>query len=216
MNHYIKYCPNVFVVACQDQHEKGATVEVTTRYGDTHEVIIFNHLGNHKDGRFVYSCIRADGFNYREYCIKKAARREAWAISATKKSNSLWEASSEGSEFLSLAEPIKIGHHSERRHRALIERNHNRMRRSVEQQNKAEDHMSKADYWKSKSEIINLSMPESVEYFEHELEQAKKEHSDLKSGRTEKQHSYSMVYAKKRVNELQKKYDLALKLWGEN
>ena len=42
------------------------------------------------------------------------------ATSITKKSN-------EGSEFLSLGEPIKVGHHSANRHRALIERNWDRM-----------------------------------------------------------------------------------------
>lgn len=216
MNQYIKFCPNVFVVACDEPQEKGATVEVTTKYGATHEVVIFNHVSNHRDGRPVYSYVRADGFNYKEHCLRKAERREAWATSAVSKSDAFWQASNEGSEFLSLAEPIKIGHHSERRHRALIERNHNRMRNSVEQQNKAEAHLSKAEYWKSKAEVINLSMPESVEYFEHELEQAKKLHADLKSGAVEKQHSYSLTYAKKHVNELHKKYDLALKLWGDN
>ena len=34
----------------------------------------------------------------------------------------LREASNEGKEFLVMGEPIKIGHHSEKRHRALIER----------------------------------------------------------------------------------------------
>lgn len=216
MNQYIKYAPNVFVVACDEQQTKGATVEVTTKYGATHDVIIFNHVGNHKDGRFAYSCVRADGFNYQVYCKNKAERRAAWAGSAVKKSDALWEASNEGKEFLSLAEPIKIGHHSERKHRALIERNHSRMDKSISEQKKAEQHQSKAEYWAAKADTINLSMPESIEFFEHELEKAKLHHAGLKNGDIEKNHSYSLTYAKKRVNELQKKYDLALKLWGDN
>lgn len=93
---------------------------------------------------------------------------------AENKSTAYWEASSEGKDFLVLGEPIKIGHHSEKRHRSLIERNHNRMHKSVEQSKIAEGHESKADYWNSRTSIINLSMPESVEYYEFKVEEVKR------------------------------------------
>ena len=54
-----------------------------------------------------------------------------------KKSNERMNAAQEGREFLSLGEPIKVGHHSEHRHRALIERNNNRMDKSMEHYQKA-------------------------------------------------------------------------------
>lgn len=50
-----------------------------------------------------------------------------------------------GSEFLSLGEPIKVGHHSEKGHRALIERNWNRMEKSVEFAEKAKEAGQKAE-----------------------------------------------------------------------
>ncbi len=124
------------------------------------------------------------------------------------------EASNEGRDFLILAEPIKVGHHSEKRHRALIERNWARMGKSVEYADKASEHESKAEYWKRRAADINLSMPESIEYYEHELEEAREYHEGLKSGKYPREHSYSLTYAKKKVNELETKHAMAVRLWG--
>lgn len=60
-----------------------------------------------------------------------------WADNADKKGSDYKEKSNEGADFLALAEPIKVGHHSEKRHRALIERNWNRMSNAVEEFKKA-------------------------------------------------------------------------------
>jgi hypothetical protein len=57
-------------------------------------------------------------------------------------------------------------------------------------------------------------MPESLEYFEFELEKAEKKHADLKSGAVKPSHSYSMAYAKKEVNEVRKKLEIAKVLWA--
>jgi len=40
-------------------------------------------------------------------------------------------------------------------------------------------------------------------------------HEGLKNGTIERSHSFSLTYAKKEVNELEKKVELAKKLWGE-
>jgi hypothetical protein len=61
---------------------------------------------------------------------------------------------------------------------------------------------------------INLSIPESIEYYEHKLEVAKEYHEGLKSGKYARSHSYSLTYAKKDVNEAEKNYNLAKRLWG--
>ena len=119
------------------------------------------------------------------------------------------------SEFLKLAEPIKVGHHSEKRHRALYERNNKRMEKCIEHHNKAEEQKRKAEYWESRKNDINLSMPESIEYFTFKLEKATAYHKGLKDGSIPKQHSYSMQYANKEVKELKKKVEIANKLWGE-
>jgi hypothetical protein len=213
MNTYSKYVPNVFLAKCQQPYEKGEVIEVETKYGKENECVVYN-LIYERDGFYFYSITRADGFDRQEWARRKAERLQGYANTAEKKSNQFHEASNEGREFLVLAEPIKIGHHSEKRHRALIERNWNRMEKSVEFGKKAETYESRAEYWEKKANEINLSMPESLEYYEFKLEEAKAEHERLKANPELRMHSFSLTYAKKAVNELQKNLELAKKLWG--
>jgi hypothetical protein len=213
MNTYSKYTTHVFLAKCLEKHEKGEIIEISTRHGKENECIVHN-LVYEKGGFYYYSIIRADGFTSQEWAKKRAERHLNASINASKKSAEYWKASHEGRDFLSLGEPIKIGHHSERRHRNLIERNHNRMAKSVELTNKAEEYSRKADYWDDRAKDINLSMPESLEYFEHLLSIAKAQHEGLKNGTIERRHNYDLQYAKKEVNELQKKVDIARKLWA--
>jgi len=213
MNTYSKYAPNVFLAKCTEKHERGEIIPVTTKYGKENESEVFN-LIYERDGFYFYSIIRADGFNIQERAKAKAEKYSTWANAAEKKSNQYYEASNEGKDFLVLAEPIKVGHHSEKRHRALIERNWNRMGKSVEYSNKASEHENKADYWAKRENDINLSMPESIEFYTHKLEKAKEYHEGLKSGKYPREHSYSMPYAKKDVNEAEKNLQLAKRLWG--
>lgn len=214
MNTYYKFVPNVFLAKCTEKHDKGEIIDVTTKYGKENESIVFNLIFE-KDGFYYYSIVRADGYNMQERAKAKAERYENWADSAQQKSNEYFEASNEGADFLSLGEPIKIGHHSEKRHRALIDRNWARMGKSVEMSKKAEAHESKAEYWAKRANDINLSIPESIEYYEHKLEVAKEHHEGLKSGKYARSHSYSLTYAKKDVNEAEKNFNLAKRLWGE-
>lgn len=213
MNIYSKYAPNVFLAKCTEQHEKGSEILVQTKYGKNNECIVFN-LIYEKDGFFFYSIVRTDGFNSQVRAANKAEKYENWSDSASQKSQQYYEASNEGKDFLSLGEPIKVGHHSEKRHRALIERNWNRMGKSVEFSEKAGEHQSKAKYWEQRANDIDMSMPESIDFYKFKLEQAKELHEGLKSGKYERRHSFSLTYAKKDVNELTKKYELAKKLWS--
>lgn len=214
MNTYAKYTANVWCAKCTEPHQKGDIIPVTTKYGKENDCIIFNLLLE-KDGFFYYSIVRADGFNHQEWAKRRAERHQNAALNAENKSNQYWKASQEGADFLSLGEPIKVGHHSERKHRALIERNWNRMGKSVEMQNKAEESKHRAEYWESKASEINLSMPESIEYYEFMLEKAVAEHEGLKNGTIQREHSYSLTYAKKYRNEYETKLELAKKLWGD-
>ena len=213
MNTYAKYCPNVYVAKCTEQHERGEVIPVTTQYGKENDSIVFN-LVTQKDGFFYYSIVRADGLNVQERAKAKAERLQGWANNAEKRSNKYYEASNEGRDFLALGEPIKVGHHSEKRHRALIDRNWTRMGKSVEESKKAAEYESRAEYWESKANTINLSMPESIEYFEYKLEQAKTRHEGLKNGTIPRDHSFSLTYANKEVKELTDKVKTAAKLWN--
>jgi hypothetical protein len=213
MNTYVKFAPNVFIAKCTEKHEKGETIPVANKYGKENDSIVFNFLGE-KDGHYFYSIVRADGFNTQEWAKRKAERLNGAASNAEKKSTAYYEASNEGRDFLSLGEPIKVGHHSEKRHRALLERNDNRMRKSVEFTAKAEEYADRAAYWESKVNTINLSMPESIDFYTFKLEQARAKHEGLKNGTIERSHSFSLTYAKKEVNEAEKNLKLANRLWA--
>lgn len=213
MNTYKKYCPNVFLAKCTEKHNKGDKIILTTKYGKENESIVFN-LILEKDGLFYYSIIRADGFNFQEHAKRKAEKLKTYAGNAEDKSDSYYQASNEGKDFLSLAEPIKVGHHSENRHRALIQRNTDRMDKSMEFQNKANEYKDKISYWENKQNQTNLSMPESVEFYEYKLNLAKAKHQGLKNGKIQREHSFSLTYAKKEVNKMNENLRKAKLLWN--
>lgn len=214
MNTYSKYkcAPNVYLAKCPEKHEKGEIIPVTTKRGKDNDSIVFNFIYEN-DGFFYYSIVRADGYNCQERAKNRADKFNTWAISADTKSNDYYKRSNIHADFLSLGEPIKIGHHSEGRHRRIIEQRNNNMRKCVEFSKIATAHESKAEYWESRANDINLSIPESVDYFAYKLEKAKEFHQGLKDGKYKKEHSFSLTYAKRDVNELEKKYQLAVKLW---
>lgn len=186
MNTYYKFAPNVFLEKCEEKHERGEEILVTTKYGKENESIVFNLIFE-RDGFYYYSIVRADGFNVQEWAKRRAERRREWSVSANKKSHEYFEKSNKDRDFLSLGEPIKVGHHSERRHRKAI-----------------------ADAWRNMGKSVEFSDKAT----EHERE-AKEYHEGVKSGKYPREHSYTLTYAKKAVNEAQKNYDLAVKLWGE-
>ena len=211
MNTYSKFAPNVFLAKCTEKHEKGETISVETKHGKENESIVFNLIFE-KDGFFYYSIVRADGFNAQEYALRKIEKLQTSANNLEQKSTQFWKASNEGKDFLSMGEPIKVGHHSEKRHRALIERNWNRMGKSVELSKKADETLDKVSYWESKASTINLSMPECIGFYEFELEKAKLEQDGLKNGSIERRHSFSLTYATKKVKDLETLFKTALKL----
>ena len=218
MNTYHKFAPNVFIAKCDEKHEKGETIIVTTKYGKENECIVHNFLGyagTKENPLYCYSITRADGFNSQELAKRKAERLQNAAINAEKKSDEYYNRSNKDRDFLSLGEPVKIGHHSEKRHLKIIEQANNNMGKSIEMSEKAEGYESRAKYWEAKANTINLSMPESLEFYGFELEKAKAKHEGLKNGTIKREHSFSLTYAKKEVNEIEKKLNLANRLWGQ-
>lgn len=212
MNTYSKYCANVFLAKSEKQYEKGETIIVETKYGKENECVVHN-LIYQKDGYFYYSITRLDGFNNKERAKRKIEQLKSWANNAEKRGEDWREKSNEGEEFLSLGEPIKVGHHSEKRHRALIHRNWKRMENAMEEFKKADGYRERTAYWESLSKEINLSMPESVEYFKHQLTEAKEYHQFLKDNPGERPHDMALAYAAKKVKDLKAKYEIAIKLW---
>jgi len=217
MNTYKKYCSNVFVAQCEEKQKKGATIVVETKYGKENEHIVHNfvgYTGTKGSPMYCYSITRADGTDSRDRAKNKIDKLNSWAYNADKRSNEAYEQSKEGKDFLVLAEPIKVGHHSEKRHRALIERNWKRMEKSVNEANKAEAYRERTAYWETMANKIDLSMPESLDFFAIQLEEAKEYHKFLKDNPKERPHEMALTYAKKKVNELTKKCKTAETLWG--
>jgi len=214
MNVYHKYCPNVYIAKCIAPHEKGEIIPVTTRRGKENDSVIHNFIGQRGEFYF-YSITRADGFDSKAWAEKRAERLQKAAENSIKKGEAYYEKSQEGRDFLSLGEPIKIGHHSEKRHRALIERVQGSFLKYRELNQKAEDQTSRAEYWEEAAEtIMNLSMPESLIYYDVQLEKAKEKQAKLKSGELPREHSFSLTYATKAVKDLTKKLAIAKQLWG--
>jgi hypothetical protein len=214
MNTYSKFYSNVYLAKCTEKHEKGSIIKVTTKHGKENESVIFNFI-KEENNFFYYSIIRADGWNIQERARKKAEKLQGYATTAQKKSDQYWKASQEGKDFLVLAEPIKIGHHSENKHRKLINRNWQRMKNCVEFSDKCANYLERSEYWEKQTEKINLSMPESLYFYAFKIEKTLKLHEELKNGTIQREHSYSLAYIKKSLNEAQKLYKIALKLWGE-
>ena len=210
MANFKKYCPNVWVAECDEKHNKGEIITLETQYGKEVDCEVYNLVAE-KNNKFYYSIVRLEELSYAE---RKADKyRNSQALHEVK-SHEWHKKSQEGAEFLRLAEPIKIGHHSEHRHRALIERNWNRIGNAVKEEKIADERARKAEYWEAKAEEINLSMPESLEYFSKQLEKAKTRQQGLKNGTIKREHSYSLTYATKAVKDLTAKLELAHKLWA--
>ena len=213
MNTYSKYAPNVFLAKCTEEHKKEETIFVTTRYGKENESIIFN-LIYQRDDFFYYSIVRADGFNVQEWARNRSNKLQNSYLNSKSKSNDYWKASNKDNDFLSLGEPIKVGHHSEKRHRKTIEQAQNNMSKSMEFSNNADEYKKRAEYWEGKTNVINLSMPESIDYFKFQLEKAQLKHKGMKDGIIKRDHSFSLTYALKEVHEANNKLKLALRLWS--
>lgn len=213
MNVYYKLEANVFLAKCETPYNKGDIIEVTTKRGATHQMIVFN-LYTHKGEYYYYSVVRADGFNFQEYTKKRAARFNRFAESAERKAEEFRKKARKDIDFLSLGEPIKIGHHSEKRHRKAIDDMDRNMRHSFEMEELEKYHRQRAEYWERLENEVKLSMPESLEYYELAAAEAAEYHSKIKSGEIPREHCFSLQYAKKRANEMARKHELAKKLWA--
>lgn len=210
MNKFKKYCANVWVAECEEEYKKGDIITLETKYGKKIECEVYNLVVEKNDLKY-YSIVRVKENSYAE---RKANKYKNAALKSENKSNEALKAADEGRDFLSLGEPIKIGHHSEKRHRALIERNRKRMDKCIEFSNKAEEQANKAKYWEIKAKEITLAMPESLEFYKIELERVEKLRVGLKDGSIKREHSYSLTYATKNAKGLKKKVELAQLLWG--
>ena len=117
VNKFKKYCPNVWVAECDDEYEKGDIIELETKYGKDVECEVYNLIAE-KDGKYYYSIVRTYPTSHTLKRRQKNTKRKIVVIYVSKSNQ--YEASNEGREFLSLGEPIKVGHHSEKATQGVI------------------------------------------------------------------------------------------------
>ena len=88
------------------------------------------------------------------------------------------------------------------------------MSKSVELADKAQAYRDRAAYWAGRTDIVNLSMPESIEYFEFKFEEALMTQEGMKNGTIPREHSFSLAYATKEVKNMRENLELANRLWA--
>jgi hypothetical protein len=205
---------NVWLAQTLEDYNKGDIIIMTNRHGKEKEYKIHNLYSSKersRSGHNYYSITPIEDKNYYE---RKAERMEQAIKNSLKKSDEYYEKSNKGSDFLCLGEPIKIGHHSEKRHRKLIESNHKAMGKCIEFKDKAQEQIYKLEYYESMKDHIDLSMPDSLEFYQNSLETLEQKHKFLKDNPKERSHAFSLAYAKKEVKECKERIELAIKLWG--
>lgn len=80
----------------------------------------------------------------RERLERKAEKRREWAEGRRKKADAHYQASTAATAGIPFGQPILVGHHSEKRHRAALERSANNMDACCESLDMANHHESKA------------------------------------------------------------------------
>lgn len=81
----------------------------------------------------------------RERLENKLEKREEWAEKANARSASRFNNAHTLAHQIPLGQPILVGHHSEKRHRAHLAKMDTNMRKGIEEQDKAAHHAGKAD-----------------------------------------------------------------------
>lgn len=211
-NIYKKYTAGVYCMQSDNenyQHNDKATI--ITKYGKEIAVIIWKKLFS-KNGFTYYSVVREDGFCRKEWLQRKADKRAEQAQKAEQRSDEYYKKSNKDRNFLSLAEPIKIGHHSEKRHRKIIDDAYNNMGKSVAESKKAESLEGKAEElaYRAQKEI-SLDTPESLELLQGRVEYLENKRDALKASGNYQ--SYELTNLGANIRRYKERLETAKKLW---
>lgn len=181
-NTFRKYTSGVYVMH-SDEHgfQHGDQAVIETRHGNEVEVTVWKHIKTVKDGGAIYSVIRNDGKTRKEWLRRKVERQENAAARQNRLSNEYYHKSQKDRDFLSLGEPVKVGHHSEKKHRKIIDDAWNNIGRSCMAQKKQERHEDKAAELEARlNKEINIDTPESVELLEERVNDLETRRDEIK------------------------------------
>jgi len=209
-----KYTAGVYCLEAEQQFNHGDVVTVPTRRGKEVEVTIWKHLFT-KNGVSYHSYIRCDGINSGERLQTKAEKHRERAAKASAQSDHYYEKSNEHRDFLSLGEPIKVGHHSEKRHRRIIEQANTNMGKSVEASKKADELLERAAGAEAASDNIFIDTPECLPRLREKLDRLVAFQEKAKAQRKAGEDVPHFVTANNGANirRVKKQLDAARKLW---
>lgn len=211
MNTFKKLCSGVYGLQSPETYKHGDKATITTKYGKEVDVRIWKLLKS-EAGINYYSVVRDDGKTAQERLRAKAEKRERWAQGAEAKSDAYYERSRKDADFLSLGEPIKVGHHSEQRHRKAIADADANLGRSVEESKKADAHQAKAETLATRSELdIFIDHPDCLERLKSHITELEGRHTRLKASPSRQ--SYQLSNSNANLNRYRKRLELASWLW---
>ncbi|WP_413711773.1 DUF3560 domain-containing protein [Rhizobium sp. Rhizsp82] len=207
-----KYTTGVYCLETEtDDLTHGSVVEVTTRHGKNVAVMIWKKLLT-KAGKTYYSYVREDGMDRKAWQARKVEKLQNAAARQNELSDSHYAKSNQHRDFLSLGEPIKVGHHSERRHRKLFEDANRHMAKCVEASRKADGQLERAETIESRLAYeINLDTPDSLELLTQRVQDLEHKRDALKaSGNYE---SFQLSNLGANIRRYKERLATAQKLW---
>ena len=80
----------------------------------------------------------------RERIAARLAKRQEWAAARERRELEAWNRSRAATEGIPFGQPILVGHHSEKRHRAAVDRGYSAADKALEHSRMAKHHASKA------------------------------------------------------------------------
>ena len=118
----------------------------------------------------------------RERLEAKLEKRREWAQKREADAASRFKAAHGVVEHIPFGQPILVGHHSEKRHRAALARHDRNMRAGCESADMAKHHESKASGLESQLETsIYSDDPDAIEQLEAKVEQLESERAAMKA-----------------------------------
>ena len=118
----------------------------------------------------------------RERLEAKREKREEWAAKRSAKAEQRFAAADRAVDGIPFGQPILVGHHSERRHRAAIDRMARNMDAGVESQKMAAHHSQKADgLARQLEQSIFSDDPDAIEAIEARVADLRAERDRMKA-----------------------------------
>lgn len=118
----------------------------------------------------------------RERLERKLEKRREWAAGRRAKATASFDAAREAVAGIPFGQPILVGHHSEKRHRAALARQESRAMAGVESSRMAEHHEQKADGLESQLESSIFSDdPDAIEALQKRIAELEAKQERMKA-----------------------------------